>query len=529
MSRRFTGTGHLVRFILRLDRVRDTVWIVGVSLMVVIQAVSVKGLFPTQADLDKAAANFQDNAAFAALQGTPRQINTLGGQVAWQIAIYGGIALGLMSLFMVTRHTRAEEESERMELLRASVVGRDAPTVAVLSVMVAANLVVAAAVTVLLPLSSGLPWAGSFALGAGMAGCGIVFGSIAAVTAQVSRSTHLASGMAGAAMGVAFLLRAAGDAGNGILTWASPIGWVSMVQPYTGERWWVLGLFVVTSVVLIAVAFTLTARRDLGSGLIADRPGPARAPAALLRPAGLAWRLGRMVLLAWVVGLLVGGISYGSIGNDVESVIGDSEAAKDIIAQGSGNLVDLFWVTTMLMLSLIATGYAVMATIRLRNEESGGRAEPILATAVDKRRWMGEHLAIAFLGSALVLIAAGVGAGLAYGIAIGDAGQIPRLAGIALAYTPAVWVMIGLTAALFGLAPRTMVVVWAALALCGFVGMFAQLLDLPQWLMDVSPFQHVPRVPATSFDVVPILILLAVAAALTTVGLAGFRRRDLAS
>jgi len=527
VSRRFAGTTRLVRFILRRDRVRDTVWIVGIALVVVIQAGSVKGLYPTQADLDQAARSMGGNAAFAAFQGPPRQIDTLGGQVAWQVAIYGGIALGLMSLFMVTRHTRADEESGRLELLRASVVGRDAPTVAVLGVMVAANLVVGLAVTVLLPATVDLPVSGSLALGAGMAGCGIVFGSIAAVTAQVSRSTHLASGLAGVAMGVAFLLRAAGDAGGGILTWLSPIGWVSMVQPYTGERWWVLALFLVTSVVLITVAFALTSHRDLGSGLLADRPGPARAHPALVRPAGLAWRLGRVVLVAWVAGLLVGGISYGSIGNDVKDVIGDSQATKDIIAPGTGDIVDLFWVTTALMLSLIATGYALMATLRLRSEETAGRVEPLLATALDRRRWMGEHLLIAFGGSAVVLAAAGAGAGLAYGLAIGDAGQIPRLAAVVLTYTPAVWVMVGLAAALFGLAPRAMVVVWGALAVFGFVGLFAQLLDLPQWLIDLSPFQHVPQVPATSFDIVPVLVLALVAVGLTAVGLAGFRRRDL--
>jgi ABC-2 type transport system permease protein len=231
--------------------------------------------------------------------------------------------------------------------------------------------------------------------------------------------------------------------------------------------------------------------------------------------------------VAWVAGLFVGGISYGSIGNDVKDVIGDSQATKDIIAQGTGDVVDLFWVTTALMLSLIATGYALMATLRLRSEETAGRVEPLLATALDRRRWMGEHLVVAFGGSAVVLAAAGAGAGLAYGLAIGDAGQIPRLAAVALTYTPAVWVMVGFAAALFGFVPRAMVVVWGALAVFGFVGLFAQLLDLPHWLIDLSPFQHVPQVPATSFDVVPILVLTLVAGALTAAGLVGFRRRDL--
>jgi ABC-2 type transport system permease protein len=184
-------------------------------------------------------------------------------------------------------------------------------------------------------------------------------------------------------------------------------------------------------------------------------------------------------------------------------------------------------VTTALMLALIATGYALMATLRLRSEESAGRAEPLLATALPRPRWMGEHVGIVFVGSALVLAAAGAGTGVAYAVAIRDAGQVVRLTGISLVYTPAVWVMVGLAAALFGLLPRATAAVWFALAACSFVGLFAQLLDLPQWVIDLSPFQHVPRVPATSFDIVPIVVLTLVALALTAAGLVGFRRRDL--
>ena len=268
--------------------------------------------------------------------------------VTWQIAVYGAITLALMSLFMVGRHTRAEEESGRAELLRSTVVGRHAAITAVLLVMAAANLAVALLVTLTL-LPVGLGVAGSFALGAGMAGCGLVFGGVAAVTAQLSENTHAASGLAGALLGLAFVLRAAGDVGNGVLTWLSPIGWTEMVQPYTGERWWVLGLFVAAFGLEVALAFVLASRRDVGAGFAAARPGPPAAPASLLRPAGLAWRLGRATVAAWAFGLFVLGVAYGSVGNDLEDLIGGSEGVRDFIAApGAGSLTDQYWVTTCL-------------------------------------------------------------------------------------------------------------------------------------------------------------------------------------
>ena len=51
-----TGTWELVRFILRRDRVRIVVWIVSVTALVIVTALSIKGLYPTQAALDQAAA-----------------------------------------------------------------------------------------------------------------------------------------------------------------------------------------------------------------------------------------------------------------------------------------------------------------------------------------------------------------------------------------------------------------------------------------------------------------------------------------
>jgi ABC-2 type transport system permease protein len=52
-------------------------------------------------------------------------------------------------------------------------------------------------------------------------------------------------------------------------------------------------------------------------------------------------------------------------------------------------------------------------------------------------------------------------------------------------------------------------------------------MDLPSWTLDLSPFQHVPALPGSAVTVVPLLELTAVAAGLTVLGVAAFRRRDL--
>ena len=135
----FTGALTLLRFHLRRDRMMLFWWIAGDVLLYYSQAVSTDGLYATQAELDKAAAGMESNGAFIAMAGPARALNTLGGQVAWQAAAFGAIVAALMSMFLVGRHTRAEEESGRDELVRAAAIGRHAPLAATALLVVIAT------------------------------------------------------------------------------------------------------------------------------------------------------------------------------------------------------------------------------------------------------------------------------------------------------------------------------------------------------------------------------------------------------
>ncbi|MGH9210825.1 MAG: ABC transporter permease [Acidimicrobiales bacterium] len=520
-----TATGTLTRAILHRDGVRIAVWALAIAGLVVLTAASVKGLYPTQADLDEAAAT-EDSAAAIALNGPPHGLDTVGGQVAFQIGAWGMVAVGLMSLLLMTRNTRGEEESGRLDLVRATVVGRHAPPAAALVVVGGVNVLVGAAVA-FANVGYGLPTAGSLLFGAGFTIFGFVFAGVAAVTSQVTDNTRVASGLAGAVLGASYAIRAAGDVGDGTLSWFSPIGLVQKSRPYAGDVWWPLLIALAVAAALAVLAAVLASHRDIGAGLVPPRPGPPKAGALLAGPMGLAVRLQRGTLLAWTVGLFLTGAAYGSIADQIGDFADDSEAMEEIIAQaGGGSLTDSFYATTVLMMALISTGYAIQSALRLRSEEIADRIEPLLATPTSRERWSASHLATAVVGSLVVLAAGGLGAGLLAGIVTDDLGELPRLVGSALAYAPAVWLLVGLAVVLFGWVPRAALAAWAGLAFCFVVGVFGQLLDLPAWLVDVSPFQRVPQLPVADLDLVPLLVMTVVAAALTSVGVAGFRRRD---
>jgi hypothetical protein len=80
-----------------------------------------------------------------------------------------------------------------------------------------------------------LPVAGSFVFGASSMALGMFFSAVALATSQVTENSHVASGLAGAVLGVAFMLRALGDIADGRLSWLSPIGWSQKSRPFAGD------------------------------------------------------------------------------------------------------------------------------------------------------------------------------------------------------------------------------------------------------------------------------------------------------
>lgn len=522
----FAGTPALVRLVLRRDRLWLPVWVLGIAVLVAGSASSVEGLYPTAADLSAAEASVLGNTAIIALKGPAVGLDTLGGQIVFQLGAFTYVVVALMNILLVVRHTRSEEETGRAELVRSAAVGRDAPITSTLLVAALADVAVGALAAAGVA-AIGPPLAGSMAYGAALAAVGLVFAAVAAVTAQVTEHARLAGGLAAIVLGAAFVLRAIGDGGDGRASWLSPIGWGQAVRPFAGERWWVLLLPILASVGLVLVAIALVDRRDLGAGLVRPRPGSPIGSPGLATPVGLALRLQRGSLVGWAVGVLLGGIAYGSIAKGIDEFVGDNQSLHDIVDQAGGSLTDSFFVTTTLLLAMIGTGFSVQSTMRLRGEETAGRLEPVLATALGRVRWAAGHLTLALGGSAVMLLAAGLGTGVAYAVAVGDIGQVPRLLGTALVHLPAMWTVVGITVVLFGAAPRLIAAAWGLLALCLVVGLFGQLLDVPTWLRDVSPFEHTPQVPVAGFDAVPLVVMTVVAAVLTAVGLAAFRRRDI--
>jgi len=527
------GVRELARLAVRRDRIMLPVWIYVSALITAEITFGLKKLYPTGASRDAIVVTVGKNPALSFLYGQLHG-SSLGALTDWRFLTYAAVYAGLMSVFLVIRHTRADEQAGRLELVGSAAVGRQAPLTAALAVAAVANLAVMVLMAVV-EIFLGLPTAGAIAFGLAAGGCGLVFAAMAAVTAQLSETARGARGLAFAVMGGVFLLRGIGDSagahGPTWLSWLTPIGWSELVQPFTSPRWWVLALLAGTAAALAGLAYALAAHRDQGAGLIPDRPGPPRAGPALRGPLGLAWRLQTGGLAAWAVGLFVEGAAVGAVAKGIGSLFGNNPGLKQAFERigGQAALTNAYLAGVMTLAGLVAAAYAVSVVLRLAAEESDGRADPVLVTPTGRVRWAAGQLAVAVVGAAVVLAASGLGTGLLYGARAGDLGtQVPSLLGAAMVQLPAVLAVAGVAVLAYGLRPSWAVAAgWTALGLVTLITLFGPALRAGQWLLDISPFSHVPRLPGVALSATPLIWLTGVAAALAAVGLAALRHRDM--
>jgi ABC-2 type transport system permease protein len=307
----------------------------------------------------------------------------------------------------------------------------------------------------------------------------------------------------------------------------TPIGWYQSMHAYSGERWWPFLLILGFTAVVGAAAFVAFEHRDTGSGLWAARPGPDTASRSLGSGGlGLAWRLQRPSLYGWALGLFLAGVSYGTIGDDVSALLGDSELSRDFFGGGAEVALDAFFAFATIQLSVMAAGFTISSALRPRGEEDQERLEPLLATGLSRRRWLLGHVSVTVGGTLTTMAALGVGFAVGYGAVTGKWDRLGDLTAASLVLVPGVLMLGAVALLLHGWVPRWAVLAWVGLVYCAFVQFFGELLDLPQWALDLSPISHMGTYPAGSVDWTGFTVVLGLATLAGVLGMWGFLRRD---
>lgn len=465
---------------------------------------------------------------------------SLAALVANELLVYVALGLAVLAIVLVVRHTRATEESGQAGLVRAGALRPGAEAWVVLLVLDICLTAVGLGVWAGLVMG-GLGASGALAMTAGSVGVGLCLGAAALLAAQTAPSARSARGAALLALLAAFSLRAVGDVLHALgqpgawLSLLSPIGWAQAMRPWTGEAWgWAVVLVVVADGVAL-LALALAVRRDLDSPVVAwpSRPGLGRpGPRG---PWTLALRVQASAAAWWVVGAVAMAALYGCLTGSLEGSLGTIVQESEYLAAflGGGFAARSYVSLVLTFLALVAAGAGVAVMGSAWRDELAGRAQALLAAPRPRGQRVLTAALAAAVGSLATLLAGAACLGLTSAATTGQRELALDSLLAALGAWPACLALIGAGALATGLGRAVGPVAWGLFAWTAMLTLLADLLDLPQWLRDLSVLEHVPQVltlghASPSLSWTGALVLTGLAAVLLSAGawLAG--RRDLA-
>lgn len=526
----FTGLGPLLRFRLRLDRVRLPIWVLAISLGVWASVVSLDEAFPTTESL-QARAELLRNPATVLMTGPAFSLEhyTFGAMVANELYLYVLITAALMSILLMVRHTRSEEESGRLELLHALPVGRFAPATAAILIVTLANLLVGVGAAVGL-IAAEMDAVDSLAFGLGTALTGMAFASVTLVIAQLSEHARTVAGVSAAILVAAFLVRGVGDVINSQgswLSWLSPFAWAQQTRVYVDLRWWPLAISLALAVLGLALAFQLAHRRDLGAGLVASQPGRPSASGWLLAPWGLADRLLRSTAALTTLGTMFFGVAMGSLASYLDDFLAETPALAEWIALEGTDLTGEFAGIILSFVMIAPIILVVAGVLRLKTEEESGRLEELLIAGRSRPGFLAGWLSVVAVHTIVSSVLVGISVAVGVGIGTGEPDRMGDLLVATVLYLPAILVIGSFAFALYGALPRASSAAWLLVTWIVVVLFIGHLLRLPDWAMEISPLTHVPNYPVESAELLPLVIFGALTVLLVGLGLVSFRRRDI--
>jgi ABC-2 type transport system permease protein len=477
-------------------------------------------------------ATYQDNPSVRIVQGLARNVDTIGGFVAWDGGWFLETVAGIWALLAVLRLTRGDEETDRSALLLAVPLPATRVLLLQLGTVVGAGVLLGATTAAALA-PFGVPVGRAALFGLGLAGFTATVAGLAGVTAQLFDLRRRAVGAAAGLLALAYLLRMVANATDrlGWLRWASPYGWMDNLTPYGDPSALALLLLVVAGPVgTVLLATRLRARRDMGGATLRSTDRRRPHPRLLGSPVGFAWRSSRLVLLAWATGLCLYAVLIGSLLPSLTDFVLEDPGTRKALEDFGIDVADITAGMVSFMAVMYGLAFALFACWRIgaaRTEEESGRADLLLARPLSRTRWLGGHLVLATGSVVLLAVVTGLSTWAGGAVVAADLTVWQALCA-ALNPLPAVLLFLALAVLLLGVRPRLTVALSASAAGVAYLlPVLGAALSLPTWVLDLSPFQHLAAVPARPYALTSGVVMTVLAVLTAVVGVRSFVRRDL--
>ena len=560
MNQNFYNSWILMKLALRRERIISFAWVVMSTLLIAGLAVGMYHAIDPQARVEMGA--MFENPAMVAMIGPAYTLDApghFGVLYTTLMLLFTQIAIALMNIFLVVRHTRGDEEKGRYEVLRSLPIGRmsNLHAAMVTAVIINTGLSLVVGLGLFVAGDASFTFEGSLLWGASLGAVGLCFAGVAALFSQLSSSSRGAIGYSTTAVIAFYFLRVPADMDLDRLwlTFLSPFSLGLRTEAFLSNNWWPIGVLILLAGAMTLVAYHLSSIRDIDQGIIPDRPGRAHGGLLMKSPLGLTFRLTRNYVMWVILGMFLLGASYASILGDIDNFVAHNELYQGLILTPAGidvtalehlpseQVVDMmrtivayagFTITTLFasmvnsIMAVFGLAALIVLILKIKGEEKDTRAELIIATPVSKVNYLGGYALITAVTAVLMQVAMPLGLYLV-GAAILPAGELPLafVMEASLVFVPALWVMIGLTLFFIGLLPKYTLVMWGYYGYSFLILLIGRMGIFPEWVNYTTPFGFVPQLPMESTQLLPLMGLMVVAFILGAAGFIGYRKRNL--
>lgn len=527
----FQGTSKIMYILYRQHRVKMIIWILGLVGIPLLSAVSYSEIYVNPEDIYGFMATM-GNPAMIAMLGPAYDMNgaNIGTVFATELLLFTMIAVVVMNILLASSCTRDDEEEGRLELIQSLPTGRVAYITGAGILILIVNMLITLLSGIGLALigENSMSIEASFLYGSLIGSIGLFFAALTILFAQLANTSRGANGLSFGALIIFYLLRAIGDVKNEYLSYLSPLGWATRSSVFYKNIWWPVGALLLGTVLLVMVSMHFNKNRDINSGILPNKSGRNYAPAYLKSPVGLAWKLERINLIVWIICIFLMSAAFGAILGDMETYFSDMEILKAFFNNDTNVSMIQQYINLLIGILSIFSGIPAVTTIlKLKKEERLGYIQNLYVQGTSRGRIIGSYAILAVISTCIMQLSIGLGLYVSSSISLESSISFSDTLASAMVYLPSLWFLVGIALLLVGLYPKATGFVWAYIVFDFLVLYLADLLSLPQWIVSLSVFHHIPQLSIESMNWMSVIGISLGSILLTIIGYIGYYKRDM--
>ncbi|RIM82043.1 ABC transporter permease [Staphylococcus arlettae] len=529
MRQYFNKTLHLTLFYFKRNLVTNALWVISIALLTLIIPPAFKAMYPTQRELNTVIPML-DNPAVKTMLG-PIKLDdvNIATVFAHEMLLFTAIVVAIMNILFVGQQTRGDEERGRLILLNALPIGKHAQIMSVMLNIIILNL------ALFIPIGSGLlvmsgdgvSTIGSLLYALNLSAIGVLFGFLTLVVAQLATTVSGTTGITIGILMLSYFIRAIGDGLDNDLSLISPLGWLSRTFPYAENNWWPLVFIMILALICLPSAMILKIKRDINSGYLPEKSGHTHIKRYMKSPLGLQIRLQRTLFISFACGMLLLGLSYGSIFGTLDTFFEDNPLLKQMLVSKGDNYAEQFLPTLMVVMAMVATIPTLISLFKFKKDNHHGYTLMLLANPMTRLTYFGTYIILSIINAFTMIFLASLGLYIGQYFVMDEPLSFISVISSGIIYIPAILAFVALGILILGVSNKLTSIVYAYLAYCFVVVYIGNLLNVREWLKNLTPFHHIPQIPIDDFTVLPLIILIILALCITVFGLLLFQRKDL--